>query len=50
MTQFLASIGEYNPNLILALSLVAPSVAMYAIIFVVHKLSKASWRGHWDAV
>jgi hypothetical protein len=50
MTQFLASIGEYNPNLILALSLVAPSVAMYGIIFVVHKLSKASWRGHWDAV
>jgi hypothetical protein len=50
MTQFLASIGEYSPNLVLAVSLIAPAVVMYAIVFVVHKLSKASWRGHWDAV
>jgi hypothetical protein len=50
MTQILASLGETNPALLLTLSLVTPSVILFTIVFIVHKLSKASWRGHWDAV
>jgi len=50
MSQLLASLGESNPMLLLMVSLVAPSVAMFTIIFITRKLTKASWRGHWDAV
>ena len=50
MTQILASLGEYNPSLVLGLSLVAPGVMMFAVIFAIRKVMKVSWRGHWDAV
>ncbi len=50
MTQILASLGESNPALLLTASLIAPSVILFSIIFVVHKLTRAKWGGHWDVV
>jgi len=48
MTQILASLGESSPALVLTVSLIAPSVILFSIIFVVHKLTRAKWGGHWD--
>jgi hypothetical protein len=50
MSQLLASLGESNPTLLLTVSLVAPSVVMFTLVFITRKLTKASWRGHWDAL
>jgi hypothetical protein len=50
MTQILASLGESNPALLLTASLIAPSVILFSIIFVAHKLTRAKWGGHWDVV
>jgi hypothetical protein len=44
------TLGLTDPVSILGVSLVAPGVAMFVIIFFARELFRPRWRGYWDAV
>lgn len=44
------TLGLTDPLSILGLSLVAPGLIMFAILFFGHELLRPRWRGYWDAV
>lgn len=46
----LDTLGMTDPLSILGLSLVAPGVILFAIIFFGRELLRPRWRGYWDAV
>ena len=44
------TLGLTDPLSLLGLSLVAPGVIMFAILFFGRELLRPRWRGYWDAV
>jgi hypothetical protein len=47
---FSQNLGMTDTTSILALSLAAPGVIMFVIIFFGRELFRPRWRGYWDAV
>jgi len=44
------TLGMTDPLSILGLSLVAPGVIMFAVLYLGRELLRPRWRGYWDAV
>jgi hypothetical protein len=52
LTTFLApqNFGMTDPLSIMGVSLLAPGIVMFTLIYVTRQLTRARWRGYWDAV
>jgi hypothetical protein len=44
------TLGLTDPLSILGVSLLAPGLIMFAILFLGRELLRPRWRGYWDAV
>jgi hypothetical protein len=44
------TLGMTDPLSILGLSLVAPGLIMFAVLFLGREINRPRWRGYWDAV
>ncbi len=44
------TLGMTDPLSILGISLVAPGIVLFAIMYFGRELLRPRWRGYWDAV
>ena len=44
------TLGMTDPLSILGVSLVAPGIIMFAVLYFGRELLRPRWRGYWDAV
>jgi len=47
---FSQNLGMTDSTSVLGLSLIAPGVIMFLVIFCGRELFRPRWRGYWDAV